>query len=143
MNEAATEAMVTQGLLNGFPGVDTANHYRNHAGVARGIAAARAAGHTGHVWLQTKMEGCGNSIDERSPILQGSCHEDTLAVFHVSLKELKVTAVTVVTAVTAVTDQGETSHGVTSQCGTSQGNGSNVSRNGSNVSQCDVPHTLF
>lgn len=55
MNEQSTEAAVRHALLAGFQGIDTANHYRNHAGVRRGIAAARAAGHSADVWLQTKM----------------------------------------------------------------------------------------
>ena len=73
--------------------MDTANHYRNHRGVARGIAAARAEGHDGPVWLQTKIEGCGNSVDPRSPVLQGSCYRDTLAVTESSLRELGVSQV--------------------------------------------------
>ena len=96
MNETSTEAAVRHGLLVGFLGIDTANHYRNHRGVARGIAAARAAGHSDKVWLQTKMEGCGNSVDPRSPVLQGSCHHDTLRVFQESLKELEVDQVDLV-----------------------------------------------
>ena len=125
MNEQTTEAMVRSGLLAGFGGVDTANHYRNHRGVRRGIAAARAAGHSAPVWLQTKIvrrervkpktrpfraaaarshtrpprvrcraqEGCGNSVDPRSPVRLGSCYHDTLAVFEASLRELGVASV--------------------------------------------------
>jgi hypothetical protein len=53
MNETTTQAMVTHGLRAGFLGIDTANHYRNHRGVARGIAAARAAGDApSSVWLR-------------------------------------------------------------------------------------------
>ena len=91
MDNDKTEAMVTKALKVGFLGIDTANHYRNHLGVRRGIAAARAAGHVkGDVWLQTKMEGCGNSVDPRSPILKASCYEDTKKVFAASLQELGV-----------------------------------------------------
>ena len=91
MDNDKTQAMVTSALLRaGFAGVDTANHYRNHEGVRKGIAAARAGGHTADVWLQTKMEGCGNSVDPRSPILRGSCYRDTLKVFDDSLSELGV-----------------------------------------------------
>ena len=90
MDEAKTEAAVRKALLAGFSGIDTANHYRNHRGVARGIAAARAAGHRADVWLQTKIEGCGNSVDPRSPVRRGSCYRDSLAVFYASLTELGV-----------------------------------------------------
>lgn len=91
-----TRALVELGLKAGFKGIDTANHYRNHDGVRRGIAAARAAGHVApgqDVWITTKMEPCGNSIDPRSPILKGTCYEDTLKVFDDSLKELGVAKV--------------------------------------------------
>ena len=88
MNEDRTATMVRQALLAGFRGVDTANHYRVHGGVRRGIAEAKAAGHTGPVWIQTKMEGCGNSFDAQSRIVAGSCYEDTLRVFEASLREL-------------------------------------------------------
>ncbi len=40
MDDQKTEAMVRSGLLAGFMGIDTANHYRVHGGVKRGIAAA-------------------------------------------------------------------------------------------------------
>ena len=93
MNDVTTEAAVRRALLAGFDGIDTANHYRNHAGVRRGIAAARRMGHTRSVWLQTKIEGCGNSVDSRSPVLRGSCHRDTLSVFQASLRELGVSQV--------------------------------------------------
>ena len=91
MDNDKTERMVTTALKAGFLGIDTANHYRNHEGVRRGIAAARAAGDVADdVWLQTKMEGCGNSVDPRSPILKESCYEDTRSVFSKSLEELGV-----------------------------------------------------
>ena len=93
MNEDRTATMVRQALLAGFRGVDTANHYRVHGGVRRGIAEAKAAGHTGPVWIQTKMEGCGNSFDAQSRIVRGSCYEDTLRVFEASLRELGVESV--------------------------------------------------
>ena len=93
MNDATTEVAVRAAVLAGFAGVDTANHYRNHRGVRFGIASARNAGHRSSVWLQTKIEGCGNSIDPRSPIRRGTCLQDTLDVFHKSLDELGVTKV--------------------------------------------------
>jgi len=90
MNETSTATMVKNALLAGFPGVDTANHYRNQRGVATGIAAARTAGFDGGLWLQTKVEGCGNSVDERSPVLRDACGEGTLAAFEQNLRELRV-----------------------------------------------------
>ena len=93
MNEGRTGAMVYDALFAGFQGVDTANHYRNGRGVARAIADATANGFSGSVWLQTKIEGCGNSVDPRSRILRGSCYEDTLAVFDASLDELAASTV--------------------------------------------------
>jgi diketogulonate reductase-like aldo/keto reductase len=84
---------VRNALLAGFRGIDTANHYRVHDGVRRGIADARAAGYNGDVWLQTKMEGCGNSLDAESRIVAGSCYEDTRTVFLASLRELGVDSV--------------------------------------------------
>lgn len=93
MNEGRTGAMVYDALFAGFPGVDTANHYRNGRGVARAIADATTNGFKGDVWLQTKIEGCGNSVDERSIIVRGSCYEDTLEVFDATLDELDVTTI--------------------------------------------------
>ena len=43
--------------------------------------------HCGNVF---GTEGCGNSVDRRSPVLQGSCYHDTHAVFAASLRELGV-----------------------------------------------------
>ena len=82
--------MVRDALLSGFLGVDTADHYRVHEGVKRGIAMARAQGYTRTPWIQTKMEGCGNSFDDGSRVAQGSCYADTLAVLDKSLRELGV-----------------------------------------------------
>ena len=93
MNVETTERMVTTGLLAGFVGVDTANHYRVHGGVRRGIRVAREQGFEGDVWLQTKMEGCGNSLDSQSRIADGSCYEDTLNVFEHSLRELGLSTI--------------------------------------------------
>lgn len=42
------------------------------------------------MWLQTKIEGCGNSVDPRSKILRDSCYEDTRTVFDATLRELDV-----------------------------------------------------
>jgi len=73
--------MVHNALLNGYQAIDTANHYYNHAGVKRGIDAARRDGFHGELWLQTKVEGCGNTLDPRGQVLKGSCFQDTLAIF--------------------------------------------------------------
>lgn len=90
MNDQKTENMVHNALLAGFPGIDTANHYRNHWGIARGIQRSRQDGYQGQLWLQTKIEGCGNSVDPRSTIVRGSCHQGTIEVFHKDLKALGV-----------------------------------------------------
>ncbi|KAL1511330.1 hypothetical protein AB1Y20_006135 [Prymnesium parvum] len=91
MNVDKTDLMVYNALKHGgFRAVDTANHYRNHEGVARGIRSARRDGYEGEVWLQTKVEGCGNSKDPRSPVLQGHCYEHTLARLHDDLRQLQV-----------------------------------------------------
>jgi len=91
MDDDRTDVMVYRALKDGgFRGVDTANHYRNHAGVARGIASAYRDGYVGDVWLQSKIEGCGNSVDRRSPVLGGSCREDTLARLDDDLQALRV-----------------------------------------------------
>lgn len=91
MDDDRTDVMVYQALKNGgFRGVDTANHYRNHAGVARGVASAYRDGYVGDVWLQSKIEGCGNSVDRRSPVLRGSCREDTLARLDDDMRALQV-----------------------------------------------------
>ena len=79
-----------QALLAGFPGVDTANHYRNHEGVRRGISSARRDGYKGDVWVQSKVEGCGNSVDSRSPVLRGQCYEHTLARLEDDLRNVGV-----------------------------------------------------
>ena len=97
MNVAKTDMMVFNALLKGgFRAIDTANHYRNHEGVAQGIASARRDGYKGDVWLQTKIEGCGNSIDPRSPVLAGKCYEHTLARLDDDLKALRVKMVDLV-----------------------------------------------
>ena len=93
MNPDRTANMVRDALLSGFSGIDTADHYRVHDGVKRGIEMARAQGYSGTPWVQTKMEGCGNSFDAGSRIVRGSCYEDTLAVFDKSLRELGVARV--------------------------------------------------
>jgi len=93
MNDTSTEAEVYAGLMAGMVGVDTANHYRNQRGVAAAIARARADGLTARVWVQTKVEGCGNAVDARSPVLQGSCFNDTLAVHADNLALLNASAV--------------------------------------------------
>ncbi|KAL1524736.1 hypothetical protein AB1Y20_019619 [Prymnesium parvum] len=90
MNSSAAAAQVHAALLAGFPGVDTANHYRNQRGVARGIAAARAAGWSGRLWLQTKVEGCGASVDPRSRILSSNCFNGTYEAVLRNLEELGV-----------------------------------------------------
>jgi diketogulonate reductase-like aldo/keto reductase len=94
-NNTSTELSVTAGLLAGFPGVDTANHYRNQVGVAAGVAAARRQGVAGKIWLQTKVEGCGNSIAsvDGVDVLPPSCYNDTLAVVDQNLKLLNVETV--------------------------------------------------
>lgn len=92
-NEQKTEAMVDNALRVGFPGLDGANHYRNHAGVARGLARARQGGYgldATQFWLQTKIEGCGNSVDPRSRIVSGACRQGTLDVFSKDLETLGV-----------------------------------------------------
>merc|ERR1711871_1936868 len=58
-NNTSTEAVVSEGLVAGFPGIDTANHYENQLGVSKGVSSARKKGVTGKIWLQTKVEGCG------------------------------------------------------------------------------------
>ena len=59
------------------------------------MADAKRDGHQGDVWLQTKMEGCGNALDpgwmaDGVRIARGSCKEDTKTVFRSSLRELNV-----------------------------------------------------
>ena len=93
MNNTSTEAAVLAGLLAGFTGIDTANHYRNQKGVASGIKKARAAGVHTEVFLATKVEDCGNSVDPRSPVLEGHCFNQTLTVFNQNLEQLEVGAV--------------------------------------------------
>jgi diketogulonate reductase-like aldo/keto reductase len=56
MNDDKTDLMVYLALKEGgFRAIDTANHYRNHAGVARGVKSAYRDGYEGDVWLQTKV----------------------------------------------------------------------------------------
>jgi diketogulonate reductase-like aldo/keto reductase len=43
--------------------------------------------------LHAQVEGCGNSVDPRSPILAGACREGTLAAFNQNLEELDVARV--------------------------------------------------
>jgi len=93
MNNTSTEVAVLNGLLNGFRGIDCANHYRNQRGVAAGIARARAQGVTGDLFVATKVEDCGNSIDPRSPVLEGQCFNDTLTTFRQNLDQLNTSAV--------------------------------------------------
>ena len=82
-NNTSTAATVQMGLLAGFSGVDTANSYRNQEGVASGIAEARQAGVKGHVWITTKIEGCGSP---ESGVID--CFNDTLSKFHQNLELL-------------------------------------------------------
>lgn len=82
-NNTSTALTVKMGLLAGFPGVDTANSYRNQEGVADGIAAARQAGVKGHVWITTKVEGCGSP---ESAVIH--CFNDTLRKFNQNLELL-------------------------------------------------------
>jgi len=86
MNNTSTEQVVREALLAGFPGVDTASHYLNQVGVARGIAASGVA--RDDLWLTTKVEGCGNS--HTIPVRQGHCYNDTLNVVGQNLAQLNV-----------------------------------------------------
>ena len=43
-NNTATAQSVLDGLVAGFPGIDTANNYRNQVGVAQGMAVREARG---------------------------------------------------------------------------------------------------
>lgn len=89
-NNTATEKCVMDALIAGFPGIDTANHYRNQVGVAQGVAAARQQGVTGDIWLQTKVEGCGNAVEPQTPVRLGLCFNDTLDRVKQNLVELSV-----------------------------------------------------
>lgn len=92
MNDTSTAQVVLNGLRAGFPGIDTASHYRNQKGVAIGVALARREGVArGNVWLTTKVEGCGNS--RTIPVRQGHCFADTLAVVERNLVELSAPVV--------------------------------------------------
>lgn len=89
MNDTSTASDVKEGILAGFPGIDTASHYLNQRGVAAGIAASGVA--RSDLWLSTKVEGCGNSVT--IPVRKGSCYSDTLAVINQNLAELNTSAV--------------------------------------------------
>lgn len=89
-NNTATAQSVLDGLLSGFPGIDTANNYRNQLGVAEGIKQARRKGVGNNVWLQTKVQGCGNSLEPETPVRLGRCFDDTLDRVAQDLKELDV-----------------------------------------------------
>lgn len=88
-NSTSTASAVTTALEVGFTGIDTANHYHNQKGVAAGIANAKKK--SSDIWLQTKVEPCGNSII--TPLRQGHCYNDTLYAFQENLVELGASVV--------------------------------------------------
>ncbi len=65
---------------------DTANHYHNQVGVARGIADSGVP--RGAFWLQTKVEPCGHSTI--TPVLEGHCYNGTVGAFQQNLQQLNV-----------------------------------------------------
>jgi 2,5-diketo-D-gluconate reductase A len=75
------EDAVALALPLGFVGIDTAAHYGNQAGVAKGIARAGVA--RADVWITSKIEACNNSF-----VRLGHCANDTRAVFEKNLASL-------------------------------------------------------
>ncbi len=89
LNDTSTAQAVSDAVVAGFPGIDAANHYGNQAGIREGLADAQARGaNVTGVWIQTKVEGCGNSV--RQPMREGHCYNDTLAAVRENLQLLGV-----------------------------------------------------
>jgi len=84
-NSTSTRKAVSDALNTGFPGLDCANHYHNQRGVALGI---HDSGLRRKIWLQTKIEPCGNS--RITPLYEGHCFNQSLAALEQNLKQLQV-----------------------------------------------------
>ncbi len=75
--------------MQNVPYADTANHYHNQVGVARGIAESGVPASA--FWLQTKVEPCGHSTI--TPVLEGHCYNGTVGAFQQNLQQLNVSQV--------------------------------------------------
>jgi diketogulonate reductase-like aldo/keto reductase len=85
-NSTSTAPAVRDALDQGFPGIDCANHYHNQIGVAEGIAMSKKKRE--EIWLQTKVEPCGNS--RITPLYEGHCYNQSLQAFQQNLVQLNV-----------------------------------------------------
>ena len=88
-NATATAPAVRDALLNGFRGIDSANHYHNQVGVAKGIEMSGIA--RADIFIATKIEPCGNS--RITPLYEGHCYNESLAAFDDNLKALNTSYV--------------------------------------------------
>jgi 2,5-diketo-D-gluconate reductase A len=83
---AGTADAVAVALPLGFTGIDTAAHYMNQRGVAKGIV--RSGLPRDAVFIESKVEACNNSF-----VRLGHCAADTHRVFLQNLEQLNVSAV--------------------------------------------------
>ena len=95
-NDSYADSGVVLAVEAGFRHIDTANDYFNQLGTGEGIGAAISGGLVTReeLFVTSKVEGCGVPHPPHgTPVRQGCCYNDTLAVFENNLKLLKLPAV--------------------------------------------------